>query len=48
MYQKSFSFLGFSKTDDFAVITLSNHFSDDVNYNNIGAKLGNIAIKYEK
>ncbi|MDD6646059.1 MAG: serine hydrolase [Oscillospiraceae bacterium] len=42
------SFLGFSKTDDFAVITLSNHFSDDVNYNNIGAKLGNIAIKYEK
>ena len=42
------SFLGFSKTDDFAVITLSNHFSDDVNYNNIGAKLGNIAMKYEK
>lgn len=42
------SFLGFSKTDDFAVITLSNHFSDDVNYNNIGVKLGNIAMKYEK
>ena len=42
------SFLGFSKTDDFAVITLSNHFSDDVNYNNIGVKLGNIVMKYEK
>ena len=42
------SFLGFSKTDDFAVITLSNHFSDDVNYNNIGVKLENIAMKYEK
>lgn len=42
------SFLGFSKTDDFAVITLSNHFSDDVNFNNIGVKLGNIAMKYEK
>lgn len=41
------SFLGFSKTDDFAVITLSNHFSDDVNYNNIGVKLGNIAMEYE-
>ena len=41
------SFLGFSKTDDFAVITLSNHFSDDVNYNNIGVKLGNIAMKYQ-
>ena len=42
------SFLGFSKTDDFAVITLSNHFSDDVNYNNIGVKLVNIAMKYKK
>ncbi|MGN1131754.1 MAG: serine hydrolase domain-containing protein [Ruminococcus sp.] len=42
------SFFGFSKTDDFAVITLSNHFSDDVNYNNIGVKLGNIAMEYEK
>ncbi|MGN0459611.1 MAG: serine hydrolase domain-containing protein [Ruminococcus sp.] len=42
------SFLGFSKTDDFAVITLSNHFSDDVNYNNIGVKLGNIAMEYQK
>lgn len=42
------SFLGFSKNDDFAVITLSNHFSDDVNYNNIGVKLGNIAMKYQK
>lgn len=42
------SFLGFSKTDDFAVITLSNHFSDNVNYNNIGVKLGNIAMKYQK
>ena len=42
------SFLGFSKTDDFAVITLSNHFSDDVNFNSIGVKLGNIAMKYEK
>ena len=41
------SFLGFSKTDDFAVITLSNHFSDDINYNNIGVKLENIVMKYQ-